>query len=120
MASGFYGYADWTATCGLRAKELDLLFFHKSKVDQFFEGFIDFGDQRSAGHRDNDIVRQAPAQLLGDFVTHGLRAFGVIRPQVHVDEAPAMLVRDLRAETVDVVVIAVNTHDLRAVDLRAQ
>src|SRR5207302_10643326 len=70
IASGFHGHADWAAAGGLSAKELDLLFFYEFKVDQLFESFVDLGDQRSTSHRNNDVVRQTPAQLFGDFITY--------------------------------------------------
>jgi hypothetical protein len=48
--------------------------------------------------------------LLGDFEAVGLGAFGVIRPQVHVDDRPAVFVGDLGAEAVDIVVVAADAH----------
>ena len=44
------------------------------------------------------------------------RPFGVIRSQVDVDEAPLEAVRDLRAEAVHTIVVAVDAHDARAVN----
>ena len=46
----------------------------------------------------------------------GLGAFGVVGAQIDVDEAPFEAVGDLRAEAIDVVVVAVDAHDARAVD----
>ena len=45
-----------------------------------------------------------------------LGAFGVVGAQVDVDESPVEPVGDLRAEAVDVVVVAVDADDARAVD----
>ena len=60
---------------GLRAEKFHGLFFDPAERDEFLESFRDFCDQRATGHRHHDVVRQAPAKLLGDFVTVGLRAF---------------------------------------------
>ena len=46
----------------------------------------------------------------------GLRAFGVVRAQVDVDESPLEAVGDLGAEAVDLVVVAVDANDARAID----
>ena len=73
-----------------------------------------------AGHRHNHVVRQSPSQLFGDFKSHGLRAFRVIRTQIHIDEAPSVFVRDLRAQPIHLVVAARNANQLRAINLRAQ
>ena len=45
-----------------------------------------------------------------------LGALGVVGPQVHVHERPWMLAGKLGAEPVDVVVVAVDRHQVRAVD----
>ena len=68
----------------------------------------------------DDVVGQAPAELLGDLVADGLRAFGVVGAEVDVDEAPVVLVGDQRAEAVDVVVVAVDADEARAVDQRVE
>ena len=88
----------------------------QAEEDELVEGLADFADQRAAGHGDDDVVGQAPAELLGDLVAYGLRAFGVVGAQVDVDEAPVVLVGDERAEAVDVVVVAVDADEARAVD----
>jgi hypothetical protein len=64
-----------------------------------------------SGHGDDDVFGQPPAKLLGDFVTVGLGAFGVIRAQVDVDESPLEAVGDLGAEAVDMIVVAVDADD---------
>ena len=101
-------------------KELHRLRLDQAEQDQFIKRLLDLGDQRPARHRDDDVVRQTPSQLLGDFVAHRLRAFGVVRTQVDVHESPAMLVGNLRAQTVHVVVAAVDAHQFRAEHLRAE
>src|SRR6476660_4501820 len=53
------------------------------------------------------VIRDPPAELLRYLITHGLRAFVIVRAQVHVDEAPAVLVGDLRAEPVHVIIVAI-------------
>ena len=66
------------------------------------------------------MLRQAPAELFGDFEAIGLGAFGVIGPQVHVHDRPAVLVGDLGAKAIDVVVIAADADHVRAEDQRAE
>ena len=83
---------------------------------QFGERFGDFADQGAASHGDYDVVGKFPGKLFGDFVAVGLRAFGVIGAQVDVHKSPAKFVRDLGAEAVDVIVVAVDADDARAVD----
>ena len=114
------GLRDGRAAGGLRAEEADGLVFDQAERDQLIEGLADLADQRAAGHRADDVVGQAPAELLGDLVADGLRALGVVGAQVHVDEAPVVLVGDQRAEAVDVVVVAVDADQPRAVDLRVE
>src|SRR5205807_3494357 len=46
--------------------------------------------------------------------------FGVERPQVDVDEAPAVLERDLRAQAIDLVVGAVHADNVGAINACAE
>ena len=111
------GGGDGRAAGGLRSEEADGLVFDEAEVDELVEGLADFADERAAGHGDDDVVGQTPAELLGDLVADGLGAFGVVGAEVDVDEAPVVLVGDLGAEAVDVVVVAVDADEARAVDL---
>src|SRR5260370_33061187 len=81
------------------------------------EGLADLADQRAAGHRNDDIVGETPSELLGDLVAYGLRALGVVGAKIYVDQTPVVLVRNQRAEAVDVVVVAVDANKARAVYL---
>src|SRR2546429_1292883 len=45
-----------------------------------------------------------------------LRAFRVVRSQVHVDQAPPIPVGNLRTQAIDVVVVSVDAHDARTVN----
>ncbi len=87
---------------------------------EFLERLVDLADQAAAGHRGDDMVGHPPAQVLGDLEADGLGALGVERPEVDVDESPAEAEGDLRAEAVDLVVVALDGDDLGAVDGRAQ
>src|SRR5439155_26246980 len=73
-----------------------------------------------AGHRHDDVLGRAPAELLGDLEAHRLGALGVVGPQVDVHEAPAILEGDLRTQAVHLVVGAADADDLRPVDAGAQ
>ena len=79
---------------------------------------MDLGDQRAARHGDNDVLRQTPAELLGDFISHGLRTLGVVGAQVDVDDAPGVLLRNFGAKAVHLIVIALHVHQVGAVNLR--
>jgi len=61
------------------------------------------------------VIGQPPAELLRDLERECLAALGIERPEVHVDERPALLVGDLQPEPVDVVVGAVDADDGGAV-----
>ena len=65
----------------------------------------------ATGH--HRVLRQPPAELLGDLEAVGLGALGVVRAQVDVDDRPAVLVGDLGAQPVDVVVVAADLHEPR-------
>src|SRR6185503_10033155 len=85
----------------------------EADLAQFAEAAKNAGQERPACHRRDQVLREAPAKLLGDLERHGLRAFGVVAAQVDVGESPPELVRDLRAQTIDVVVIAAHADDVR-------
>ncbi len=111
----FDGDRDGRAACGLGTEEADWLFFDEAEVDEFVEGLANFADERAAGHGDDDVVGETPAELLGDLVAYGLGAFGVVGAEIYVDEAPGVFVGDLGAEAVDVVVVAVDADEARTV-----
>ena len=62
------------------------------------------------------MLRIAPPELLDDLEADRLRALGVIRAEVDVDEAPPVAIRDLRTEAVDVVVGAGDRENRRVED----
>ncbi len=72
--------------------------------------------ERAAGDRRHDVLRVAPAELLDDLEPHRLRALGVVRPQVDVDEAPAVAIGHLRAQAVHIVVGAGDAENGRLED----
>ena len=86
---------------------------------ELLEALEDARQQRAAGDRRDDVLREAPAELLGDLEAVGLRALGVVRAQVDVGEPPAVLVRHLRAQPVHVVVVAADGDDVRPIDAGA-
>jgi hypothetical protein len=68
------------------------------------------------GHRQHDLLRQPPAELLGHLVAERLAALGVERADVDVDERPVLVLGDLAAQPVDVVVAALDGDQRLAVD----
>ena len=106
---------DRVAAGRLGAVDLALrLLVEQADLVEFVEGLVDLADQAAAGHRRDDVLRRAPAELLGDFVAERLGAFRVEGPQVDVDEAPVVAVGDLAAQAVDVVIGSLDGDQLRA------
>ena len=92
------GRGDWFAALGLAADELRRLAVDEAERLQLTETLADLVEQRPGSDGDRDRVGQAPAELLGHFVGERLRALGVVRAQVDVDEAPVELERELDRE----------------------
>src|SRR5581483_12329198 len=78
------------------------------QVEQLAGGLVVLDELAAAGDGDDDLVRQPPAQLLGGLVGERLRALAVEGAHVDVAEGPGEDVDQLAAETVDVVVVAVD------------
>jgi len=67
-------------------KKLDRLRFTQPERTNSRNAFANFCDQRTAGHRNHDIVRKAPIHAaLGDFVAVRFRAFGYIWRRLTLD-----------------------------------
>jgi hypothetical protein len=131
MVSGFTGrqtsvpaahaWATGRAADGLGAVEGRQLAREQAELEELAEALADLGEQRARGDRDDDAVGRRPPELLADLVGQRLGALGVVRAQVDVDERPRLvLARQLGAQAVDVVVVAVDRHDVRAVDARGE
>ena len=56
--------------------------------DELAEALGDLRELAARGDRHDDLVGQAPAELLGDLEGEGLGALGVVGPDVHVGEGP--------------------------------
>ena len=82
------------------------------------ERLVHLGEQRARGHRDDDLLGQPPAELLGDLVAERLAALGVVRPDVDVHERPVLVLGDLAAQPVDVVVGALHRDERLVVHRR--
>ena len=110
---------DRRAAGGLRARHAHLgCLVEQADLVQLVEALVDLGEQRAARDRHDHVVGRLPAELLGGLVGERLRALGVERAHVHVHERPRVLGRELRAEAVDVVVVAVDGDDVAAVHRR--
>ena len=95
-----------------------LAFSHEAKLHEFLVAFLDFRQQRAGRHRHDGVPGQAPPELLDNFISHALGAFGVIRPHVYVHECPVEFAGDLGAKAVHLVVMAFDADDVRAVNER--
>src|SRR5262249_58275916 len=100
---------------GLGAVDLEIA-VDEPEVAELAERLRHLGQDRPAGDRHDDVLRQPPAELLGDLEAVGFRALGVVRPYVDVDERPAVLVGDLAAQAVDVLLVAAGPDPARAGD----
>ena len=94
--------------------------FDQADFAELAQSLVDARQQRAAGDRRHDVIGIPPAKLLGDLEPHRLGAFGVVAAQVDVGEAPAVPIRDLRAQPVHVVVVAFDGDDVRAIDRGAE
>ena len=94
---------------------------HQAKPTEFAERLVDLGQKSAGRHRDHYLLRQPPTKLFGDLVAKRLRPFGVVGPQVDVDESPVGsdgLADQLPAQAVHVVVCAVDCNERSAVNGR--
>src|SRR5438552_6217489 len=66
------------------------------------------------------MIRESPTELLRHLEAHRLGAFGVVAAEVDVREAPPVSIGNLRAQPVDVVVIALDRNHLRTIDRGAE
>ena len=66
------------------------------------------------------MARQLPAELLGDLEAHRLRSLSVVGAEVDVHKSPTVFAGDLGAETVDLIVGALDPDDVGAVDERTE
>src|SRR6185437_13230236 len=119
-APRFNGCADGTTASSLRAEELHVFAFHQAEFNELFECFVNLRNQRTASHGNDNVVRQTPAKVLGDFIANRFRTFSVVGTQIDIYKAPAMLVGNLRAEPVHLIVVAGDANNLCAVDFRAE
>jgi hypothetical protein len=103
------------AAGGLGAIERRQVSLEQAQLDPLLETLRDLGEERARRDRTDDAVRQLEAELLGNFEAERLRALRVVRTKVDVHERPGMLGRELRAESVDVVVVAAHRNEVRAV-----
>ena len=105
------------AALGLRAAHPVRLLLDRADGDQLLERPVDLRQQGAARDRHDDVIGQAPPELLGRLEPEGLRALRVVRAHVHVHERPRQRLRDLGAQAVHVVVVPLHRDDLRAVGL---
>src|SRR5205085_6744895 len=103
---------------GLRAEDAIGRLVDDAEPAELAPGLVDLRQQGAGRDRYDDLRRQPPAELLRHLVTERLRPLRVERPDVDVDERPRLLTGDLRAQAVDVVVVAFDRDERPAVDRR--
>ncbi len=116
--AGLVGRRDRRAALRLGTEDPVRPVLDQAQLDQLLQTLVDLGELGARGDRDHDLLRQPPAELLADLVGERLGALAVVRPQIDVDEAPALAGRvadQLRAEAVHVVVVALDADQLAAV-----
>ena len=109
-----HGLGNRTAPGRLGAVDGELAVVNQPERAEFLVGLVDLGQQRAAGHAHDGVARSLPAKLLANLEAHRLGALGVIRAEVHVDEAPAVFAGDLGAQAVHLVVGAADADDVGA------
>src|ERR1700722_14370775 len=108
------------AASSLSPKEAYRLIFHKAEINQFLEGLTDLTNQRSPSHGHNNVIREPPSQLFCDLVSDRLRALGVIRTQVDVDDTPVVLIGNQGAKPIDVVIVSIDADEPRTINLSVE
>ena len=103
------------SACAPDTRTLRLL-VEQADLVQLVEALADLREQRTARDRDDDVIGNRPAELLRGLEREGLRTLGVVRPHVDVDERPLVDAGELGAQTVDVVVVALDRNEVAAVD----
>ncbi|GBD37168.1 hypothetical protein HRbin36_02298 [bacterium HR36] len=73
-------------------------------------------NQTAACHGHDHMLRQSPTELLCDFVSQRLGTFRIKRPQVDIDQAPAIFEGNLCTQAVDLVVSPLNTNQTCAIN----
>ncbi|BBG03488.1 hypothetical protein PSA01_19370 [Pseudonocardia saturnea] len=87
------------------------------ELAQLGEPLVDLRQLGPGGDRHDHLLRQPPAQLLGDLVTQGLGTLGVVGADVDVHERPVLVLRgELGGQPVHVVVVAVHGEQRATVD----
>src|SRR5205085_6027969 len=87
VGAGLDGGRDGRAAGRLRGVHLrGYAAVEQAQLIEFVEALVDLTDERAAGAGHDDMVRRAPAQLLGDLVAEALGAVAVEGAQVDVDE----------------------------------
>jgi hypothetical protein len=104
------------AALGLCAVHRRRVPIEQAELAPLVEAAGDLGEQGAGRHRRHHAVGQLEAEPLGDLERERLRALGVVRAHVDVDERPLAIGGQLGAEPVDVVVVAAHRHELGAVD----
>ncbi len=94
---------------------------HEARLDELCETLGDLHQLRPGGDRHDDVIRELPVELLGDLEGECFGAFGVVGAQVDVHKGPVrVLPRQLGAQPVDVVVVAVDPQETAAEDRRRE
>ena len=116
VVAGLERGGDRRAAGGLRPEHGVRGRLDQAEAAQLGEPLVDLGELRSGGDRDDHLLREPPAQLLGDLVAQGLGALGVVRADVDVHERPVLVLRcELGGQPVHVVVVAVHGEQRAAV-----
>ncbi|OLL73183.1 ComEC/Rec2-related protein [Pseudonocardia sp. Ae168_Ps1] len=109
VVAGLEGRRDRGAAGGLRAEHRVRRRLDQAQLAQLGEALVDLRELRAGRDRDDDLLRQPPAELLGDLEAQGLGALGVVGADVDVHERPVLVLGgQLGGEPVDVVVVAVD------------
>ena len=81
-----------------------------------FKALPIFCDQRTTGGRCDDMCGCLPTELFDQFKAEGFRAFSVERADVMLTNAHGLDPANFTTESIDIVIIAGDTHDCRTIN----
>src|SRR5688500_16778877 len=83
---------------------------------QFLVRLENLRKQCSASRWEDRVMGQLPAEVCCNLEAQSRGPLGIVRSQVDVNEAPGLLVSYLSTKPVHIIVVPLDTHDLRTID----
>ena len=109
IQSGLLGSRDRRATRSLSAMNLPPVVLDQTQLGELLIALVDLRQQRTGGHTNHRVLGNLPPHLFLDLKAHALGSFGVVGPHVDIHESPTVFARDLRAQSVHLIVMPTNS-----------